>query len=398
MTQLARELRRLGHGMVVLTTTPHYNADPETLAAQPLTRKWGSLLWQSQLEGIPVYHAYVRSKGRRIFSRLVDYLSFHLIDTAAGVWLRKQYDLILAPSPPLTVGLSAALLAAIRRIPFVYNVQEIYPDVAVRLGVLRNRSIIRLLKHVERYIYSRAKVVVVISETFRQCLITKGVPAAKIRVIPNFVDLDALRPGDKLNEFSIRQKLTEHFVVLYAGNIGLTQDFESIVDAASRLRNLEEIVILIVGDGARRDWLDQQIRQSDARNIRLLPYQPGSVVPQIYASSDVCLVSLRPGMASETFPSKIYSIMAAGRPAVVSAEQNTDLSSIVTETGCGLAVPPGDPEALADAIRRLYSQRHLLKEMGRLGRERVVERHSPQAVARQYHELARELTSSARVL
>jgi colanic acid biosynthesis glycosyl transferase WcaI len=395
MKQLAQELRRLGHGIVVLTTTPHYNSDPEALAAQPLTKKWGNLLWQSELEAIHVYHARVRSKGNRVLSRLIDYLSFHAIGTVAGLWLRNRYDLILAPSPPLTIGLSAAFLAAVRGIPYIYNVQEIYPDIAVSLGVVRNRRIIRLLERLEQFIYARATTVVVISENFRRRLLAKGVPADKVRVIPNFVDVDIIRPGDRVNDFAVQHQLAKRFVILYAGNIGLSQDFESIVDAARRLCNWKEIVFLIVGDGARREWLTEAIGRSGAGNVRLLPYQPRSLVSQLYASSDACLVPLRPGMASGTFPSKIYTIMAAGRPVLVSAEADTDLASIVTRTRCGLVIPPGDAVALADAVETLYSRRHTLEDMGRRGRDYVVKYHSQGAVALQYHDLVQEVTSAS---
>lgn len=387
LTELAAQLHRFGHDLVVVTTTPHYNQDIDSLKAQPLCHRWGPFLMQSDCRGIRVFHVRVRPKGKRVLSRLFDYINFHVIGTLAGLRLGGKYDIVLAPSPPLTVGLSAMILAWARRVPFIYNVQEIYPDLAVELGVLKNRQVIRFFERLERFIYARAKVVVVISERFRQRLLAKGVPAGKLAVIPNFVDVNEVQPGERHNAFSRQQGLDNAFVVQYAGNIGLTQDFETIIAAAQLLKDIPEVHFLIVGDGARRAWLVQQIKELGLQNIRWLPYQPRNIMPLLYASSDICLVPLRHSMARDTFPSKVYTIMAAGRPALVSADPDSELAAVVGQSKCGVAVPPGDPVAMTDAIRTMHSGRDVLREMGKHGRQFVENNHSPQAVANQYHAL-----------
>ncbi len=387
LTDLAVQLHRMKHEVTVFTTTPHYNHDPEAVASQPLRPKWGRLLFLSDCQGIAVYHARVQAKGRRVMARVLDYLAFHLVGTLAGVVLGGHYQVVLAPSPPLTIGLSAMVLAAARRVPFVYNVQEIYPDIAVKLGVLRNRWLIRALEFLERFIYRRADAVVVISESFRQRLLAKGVPARKLVVIPNFVDVGFVQPGERRNPFSSRHALDNKFVVLYSGNIGLTQDIETILEAALLLRDWPEVFFLLVGDGARKDWLVRQLETYQIPNVRWLPYRPHSEVPQLYASSDLCVVPLLKGTAQDTFPSKIYTIMAAGRPAVVCADADSELAHVVEQAKCGVAVPPSDPAALAEGVRWAIANRERVAEMGRNGREYVVAHHSPASVAMQYHEL-----------
>lgn len=392
MTELAADLHALGHTVTVLTTTPHYNVEPEARARQPLRPRWGGILYESDCQGVPVYHASIPMKGDRVSARLLDYVRFHVISTFAGLTLTGDYDVILTPSPPLTIGLSAWLLGLARRVPFIYNVQEIYPDVAVSLGVLTNPRIIWVMEVLERFIYRRARVVTVISEWFRRRLLVKGVPADKLRLISNFVDTGFMQPGPRHNDFSAAHELDDKFVVLYAGNIGLTQGFETILAAAERLRGLPDLSFVIVGDGTRRDWLEAQIAQNPLPNVILLPYQPRSMVPQIYASSDVCLVPLKRGTAQETFPSKIYTIMAAGRPVVASADADSELSWVVEQAGCGWAVPPDDPQALATVIEQAYREREQLPAMGNQGRDYVVAHHSRQAIARRYDALIRELT------
>jgi colanic acid biosynthesis glycosyl transferase WcaI len=398
MTELARELRKLGHQLVVITTTPHYNEDRDALAAQPLRRKWGSMVQESHCDDIPVYHVKVGRKGSRVLQRVFDYLLFHAIGTIAAVRLGGNYDVVIAASPPLTIGLSGLMVAAYRRVPFVYNVQEIFPDSLVRIGVLKNKLVIRVFEWIERFIYRASAKVVVISESFRNQLLAKNVPDSKIELISNFVDLDLIQPYERHNAFSAEHGLDEKFVVSYAGNIGLTQDFESILDAAKRLRDTAQVQILIVGDGARRDWLAREIVAQKVTNLTLLPYQPKSVVPFIYASSDLCLVPLRAGSALGTFPSKIYTIMGSARPVLVSADSGSDLCDLTEAARCGFVVSPSDPEQLAGGIRSAFAARETLLQLGRNGREFVLQRYSAPSVAQQYSDLVSRLVPSRAVV
>lgn len=395
MTELAQELQQAGHEVTVLTTTPHYNVEPEARARQPLAPHWGRWLQRSELDGIQVYHASIPVKGDRVGARLLDYLRFHLISTLAGLFAVGRYDVLLVPSPPLTIGLSAWLLGLLRRVPFIYNVQEIYPDVAVSLGVLRNRPAIRLLERLERFIYGRAQAITVISEWFRRRLMAKGVPEAQLTVIPNFVDTDFMQPQPASvrtrNDFARQHDLVDKFVVLYAGNIGLTQGFETILAAAQELRHLPDLRFVIVGDGTRRAWLAEQLAATALSNVVLLPYQARSVVPQIYAAADLCLVPLKRGTAQETFPSKIYTIMAAGRSVIAAADPDSELAWVVEHAGCGWSVPPDDAAALAGAIANAYAARATLPHHGHQGRAYVVANHSRQAVAQRYDTLIRQV-------
>ena len=391
MTELTLELQALGHNVTVITTTPHYNEDPEARKAQPLRPKWGKLLYTSDCHGIPVFHVSVSRRADRILSRGWDYLKFHIISIIVGLTIVKDYDVILAPSPPLTVGLIAWILGKLRRVPFFYNVQEIYPDIAVALGILRNRGLIWCMTKVEGFIYKHSRQVLVISEWFRRSLLKKGVPDEKIVVIPNFVDTDFIQPGARRNSFSKTHGLEDKFVILYAGNIGLTHDVESILQAARRLIHLPDLCFLIVGDGSRRGWLEEQVTQSEFPNLKLLPYQARSVIPDMYAGSDICLVTLKKNFAQYTFPSKIYTIMAAGRAAIVAAAKDSELSWVTQESGVGWTVAPDDAQGLANAIEYAYQQRAELSAKGLAGRYYVEQHHTRKIVARQYDQVIRQL-------
>ncbi|MEM7111602.1 MAG: glycosyltransferase family 4 protein [Chloroflexota bacterium] len=397
MSELAQELQEAGHELTVLTTTPHYNVEPEAVARQPLTPKWNKLLYESSYHGIPVYHAAIPVKGSRVGARLLDYFRFHAISTLAALKVARDCDVILVPSPPLTIGLSAWILKLLLRVPFIYNVQEIYPDVAVHLGVLKNKTMIRLLEGLERFIYRRSHTITVISERFRQRLLGKGVEARKLAIIPNFVDTEFVTPQARHNPFSQQQGMDAKFVVLYAGNIGLTQNFETILAAAQQLTDLQDVRFLIVGDGTRREWLETQLSEKGYENVVLLPYQPRSIVPQIYATSDVCLVPLKRGTGKETFPSKIYTIMAAKRPVIAATDPDSELADLVTHADCGWAVQAEDVDALANAIRTAYQQRDQLETKAERGYRYVLANHSRQAVTQQYDLLIRKVVQEEAV-
>lgn len=392
VSELAQELRSLGHEVTVLTTTPHYNMDAEARSRQPMRRRWGGLLYQSDFDGIPVYHASMPAKASRVGARLFDYLRFHILSTIAGLVFVGDADIILAPSPPLTIGLSAWLLGLARRAPFIYNVQEIYPDVAVSLGMLRNPIAIRFFAWLERFVYARASAIVVIANGFQKRLLARGVPAAKLWVIPNFVDVEFIQPGRRQNDFSAGHQLDDKFVALYAGNIGLTQDVETILAAAHDLQSMPDIHFLIVGDGARREWLQTQLAATGLPNLTLLPYQPRSLVPLMYAGSDICLAPLKAGTAGDTFPSKIYTIMAAGRAVIAAADPGSDLALAVEQAGCGWVTPPSDAAALSAAILDAYNRRPSLPSLGAKGRAYVMQHHTRRAVAQAYDRVIRSLT------
>jgi colanic acid biosynthesis glycosyl transferase WcaI len=394
MAELAQDLQALGHRITVVTTTPHYNLTPEALAQQPLRPRWGRWLQESELHGIRVLHVQVAPKGSRVWARAFDYVRYHGIGTLAGWLLVKKPDVLLAPSPPLTIGVHAWLLSLWHRAPFVYNVQEIYPDVAVRLGMLRNRQIIRAMAWLEIFVYRRSRVITVISEWFRRALVAKGVPTDAVRVIPNFVDTALMQPGERPNAFSTAHNLDGKFVVLYAGNIGLTQDFASVLTAAHNVMHLSDMHFVMVGGGARWAWLQDQLRQRNLKHVTLLPHLHHSRTPPMYAASDLCLVPMKPGMAQETFPSKIYTIMAVARPVIVASEADSELSWLVETVDCGWAIPPADAEALTTALAYAYHHRAEMQRKGQRGREYVVTHRSRQAIAQQYHNLISELTGS----
>ena len=302
----------------------------------------------------------------------------------------------MAPSPPLTIGLAAWLIGLLRRAPYIYNVQDIYPDIAVRLGALKNRHLIRLFSWMEMFVYRHAAAVSVISEGFRQTLMRKGVPRHKIAVIPNFVDTDFITPRSKDNAFARRESLLDRFVVLFAGNAGLSQGLEQVLSAAKALSDHPEILFLFVGNGAAKPSLEARAAAMNLSNVRFLPFRPWEEVPDVYASADLCLIPLRKGIAQDSVPSKAWTIMAAGRPIVASVDNGSDICMELRQAGCAICAPPEDPAALAAAILELYADPARRQKMAASGRNYVVARYTPEIVAEQYDKLLRRVTRARR--
>jgi colanic acid biosynthesis glycosyl transferase WcaI len=387
MGELGVDLQAKGHKVTVLTTIPHFNRDPEAELRQPIRNYWGPVLRRSDFHGISVYHAFIPRKGKSILLRLLGWTGFHLISTIAGMTTISRPDVIIAPSPPLTVGLSAWILGKFHGAPFIYNVQEIYPDIAVRLGALRNKRLIGFLERLEKFVYRKGEKIAVIAPRMRQRLLEKGVPSDKVEVVPNFVDIGDLSPMSKDNDFSRRHGIQGNFVVSYAGNMGPAQGLEGFIDSAGLLRNETGIHFLMMGDGSLRESLKKRVEKLGLDNFTFLPYQPYSTMPQIYAASDICLVPQTAQTGCDAIPSKVYRIMACARPVLAITDPDSDLVHLVKEAACGESVSPESASDLADVIYKAYREQDRWRDMGQAGRAHVVEHYSRPAVTRQYHDL-----------
>jgi colanic acid biosynthesis glycosyl transferase WcaI len=365
---LCEDWTAAGHEITVLTSFPHYNCD----AVWPQYRR--RLFQRDRVGPVKVIRSYIYvPRNKSGLGRMLNYLSFNISSTLAGLFSGKQ-DVIFVMSPPLTIGLTAFVLGFIKRISYCYNLQDIWPEVAVKLGMLRAGALIAFFERMEKFIYRHSRKIFAISDEFKVNLVHKGVPAGKIEVIPNFVDADFIRPMGKTNAFSLTHELAEKFVVLYAGNVGLSQGLEVILEAAEELKERREILFLIVGQGACRDELAAEAERRGLQNVLMLPFQPESDVPMVYAACDAALIPLRRGITENSVPCKTYSIMAAGRPYIAGVDDGSTVAKLTEAVGGGVCVAPEDGKALAQAVLRLQTDASLRQVMGSSGRE-YVQRH-----------------------
>lgn len=391
MTDLAKQLNSIGHQVTVLTTSPHYNIDREAVKRQNMKSRWFGLLGRSDLDGIDVWHIRIPMKGQRVYSRVLDYIYFHKMSLFIGFFFLKKHDLVLTPSPPLTMGLVGWLLGWKMNAPYVYNIQEIYPDFAINQGLIRNPLLIKFLRWIESVVYAKSAKIVSISQWFNDIVVRRNVPKEKLEVIPNFVDTELYHPLPRDNSFAREHNLLDKFVVLYGGNIGLSQDWEALLHAAAELSVLP-IEFVLVGDGAVSKWLRAEVETRQLRNIRFLGYQPRQMMALANASSDVCMIPMKSNTTIDTFPSKIYTILACGKAVIVQADPNSELEWLMKNVDCGYVAVPDDARSFTDAVRAAYENRGSLQEKGRRGLELVRAQYSKEVVGMQYDRLVRELT------
>lgn len=326
----------------------------------------------------------------RFAGRAANYLTYFCAALAAGRRLPRP-DVVVALTDPPIVGLAA--LAARRGGGFVFYCQDIFPEVAALLEDFRSRLVDALLDRVNRFLLARADRIIALGETMKARLVAeKGADAGRVTIIHNWADPDAVAPGPKRNPFSEAHDLAGRFVVLHAGNIGQSQNLEVVIEAAERLRARRDIAWVFVGDGTRRGRLEALAAERGLDQVRFLPYQPREAMRWTYAAADVCLVSLKPGLAGYIVPSKLYTILAAGRPYVAAVDEVSEVAAITRRHACGVLVPPGDAAALADAVARLAADPDTRAAMGRRARAAALEF----ARARQVNAHAAVLRAAAR--
>ncbi|MEJ1933999.1 glycosyltransferase family 4 protein, partial [Nostoc sp. NIES-2111] len=309
----------------------------------------------------------------------------------------KKPDLILLTIPPLLVSLPATLLSWIYQCPVVLNVQDILPEAAVRVGLMTNKLMIRFCEIIEKFAYKHATKISVIAEGFRDNLIGKGVSAKKITCIPNWVNVNFIRPLAKKNAWRTAHQLDNKFVVMYSGNIALTQGLETVIAAAAYLRHIPDISFVIIGESTALSRLQKYCLSCGADNVLLLPLQPREQLPQTLAAADVSLVVQKSNVIAFNMPSKIPLALASGRPIVGSVPAIGTAAKVIRESGGGIIVEPESPEALAAAVLEIYKNPTLAAKLGYQGRKFAEEYFSFEQAIEQYEDLFFELLGKKRI-
>ncbi len=368
MGDLASDLVERGHKVTVITTKPHARRDPVAEEAQPLHRLWGPFLSKSEYHGVPVYHTLMPGRSANMISRLIPWLMFHIIALVAGLVIPRRIDVILTPSPLLSLGVVAWLIGLRHRCRFVYNVQDLHPDSAISMGRINDPAFRWVLYRMESFVYRTAAAVTAITPGIKRRIESKGISPDKVVYIPNWVDTDRETPVDKSNPFAIEYGLDSQFVVSYAGTLGMAQSFDEFLEAARILKSHSHIRFLIVGEGIRRENISETIENLELANVHLLPNQPQQMMPMIYGTSDMSFVTLLPELGDTALPSKVYRIMSTATPVLAMTEAGSGLSHLILEAQCGTVVEPGSGSVLASVIEKFASNPEMTKQAGLAGR------------------------------
>jgi colanic acid biosynthesis glycosyl transferase WcaI len=383
MSRIVRELVALGHEVHVVTALPWYRdhaieAGWTGRLVRRETTEWGSITRVHPFPGHDKTNLLRRALGFAAYTALAAFEALRIGRPLTRV------DAVISMSPPLTLGLTGWAVSRVRRGRSIFNIQDVFPDAAVDTGAITNRTIIALARWLERVSYRRSDAVTVLSDDLAANVRAKlpDALAARVHVIPNFVDTDAIRPGDRSTTYRRELGLGDGPVVLYAGNVGFSQSLDLMVHAA---RELPDVMFLINGDGAARPALERQA--AGIANLRFAGYLAPDRLGELLATGDVHVVALKRGLARVSVPSKTYSIMAAARPVLAAIDPGTAVPSILAASGGGVAVAPDDPAAFVAALRRLVDAPQAAVAMGVSGRAWVEREASPVAVGAAYHHL-----------
>jgi colanic acid biosynthesis glycosyl transferase WcaI len=384
LTELAEDLVRL-HGCQVSVVCGFPLHGEHSRAGLRLVRR-------ERHNGVNIFRAAGTTRPTtRFVGRASNYLTYFTTACLAGLMVPSP-DVVVALTDPPIIGLAGLAAAHRAGAKFVFLCEDVFPEVASLLEDFHNETVNRTLERISRFLIRKADRVVVLGERMRERLVSdRHADPSRISIIHNWADCSAVAPGERRNAFSCEHGLADKFVVMHSGNVGLSQNLETLIGAAERLTAYPDLVIAIVGHGARLWAIQEMARAKKLANVRFLPQQPKERLAELFASADVFVVSLKRGIEGYIVPSKLYGILAAGRASIVAVDRSSEPASIVTTYECGLVAEPGDPDSLAAEIVTLYRDRALVARMAANAREAAYEFDRPRQVAT-YYRVLREVT------
>ena len=328
-------------------------------------------------------------EGKNPIMRALRYFLVSAIQLWKGI-RAKDIDLVYVASTPPTQGALAAIIKKCRHIPFVYNLQDIFPDSLVGTGLARKGGLLwKVGRMIEDFTYRNADRIIVISEDFKRNIMAKGVPEKKISVIYNWVDEEVVVdvPREQIKLFNLYGLDREKFYICYSGNIGLTQNMDMLLDVMEELQtSAPDIHLVLIGDGAYKKQVEEIVKGKRLENVHMLPFQPYEDISHVFSLGDVGLVISKPGVGANSVPSKTWGILSASRPVLASFDEN-ELKDIIENNHCGIFTKAGERESFTKAILYLYQERELCRELGRNGRQFIMQNLTKEVGTKKYVEV-----------
>ncbi len=360
-----------GHRITVITCAPNF---PSGRVFEGYQNSWYRVEEMAGIRVVRVKTYIAPNEG--VLRRSLDFLSFLFTGFLAGV-VQARPDVVVSTSPQFFAAVAGWMVGVARHRPFVFELGDLWPSSIVAVGAMRPGLLLRLLERFELFLYRRSAAVVALTNSFKKNLVGRGIPADKIAVVINGVDLPRYSPMAPDPEFSARWDLTGKFVVGYVGTLGMAHGLSNVLDTAQRLCDTN-VCFFLIGPGAERETLIDEAMRRGLSNVVVAPPQPKDAMPRVWSLCDVALVHLKDSpVFSEVIPSKMFEAMAMGLPLLLVAPRG-EASRIVEMEQAGLAIPPADPAAFSDAVRRLAADeagrrrfaQNALQAAGRYSRER----------------------------
>ncbi len=382
--ELSRRWVENGASVTVLTGFPHHPTGVIPKEYQ------GYKFFQEEKDGINVVRTYVFAAPNQGFlKRIISYMSFMFSSIIQGTSKVGRQDIIIATSPQFFVGIAGYVISRLKRIPFIFEVRDLWPESIVQLGLIKNKFIIRLLQWIELMLYKKSVHIVGVADSTVNVLAERGIEEEKISIIKNGVDLDLFRNSGRQDELKNQHNLAGKFVISYIGTHGLSHALDKVLETAYLLKDQEDLVFLLVGEGAEKKNLLMQAKKMQLRNVRFQDQIDKSDLPCFYELSDVVLVTLKAlPLFKQVIPSKIFEIMGMSRPIIISVDG--EARKLVTEAEAGIFAEPENVNDLKERITELYNDPDLRNELGVNGRNYAAENFCRNKLADDYLEIIKQ--------
>lgn len=375
----ARRWVELGHDVTVVTGFPNH----PTGIIRPEYR--GQFVKRERIAGIDLLRTWVYCAANKgFFRRVLNFFSFFFSSLILGAVMTRRPDVVIGTSPQFFCAVAAYLLSRIKRVPFIFEVRDIWPQSAIEMGVLKNRWLIRALEAIEMHLYRRAVLIVPVAESTREYLLNKGIPPEKIKIITNGIDANYLASSSVQPE-EVRQQLglADKFVVSYIGTHGMAHALDVVLNVAKQFSADSNVHFLFIGEGAEKANLKRLAEQLSLSNLTFLDQQPRERLLGFYRASDVSLVPLRRlAIFRKVLPSKLFELMGVGCPIICSVEG--EAARLVANSEAGLCIKPENADDLFAAINKLRFDSELRKQMRANGQQYVKIHYLRSALAEKY--------------
>jgi len=381
--QFAKYWAQAGYKITVLAGMVHY----ATGSKQP-EYKGRFVVAEHESENVEVLRCYVSGSYNKSFiGRFWAYLSFTFSTIIAGLFHAGKCDVIICTSPPLTVGLTGWILSALKRVPMVFEVRDLWPESAIDTGVLTNRTLIKMSYWLEKKSYKSANWINVLTPAFEKTLVeNKNVRVDRISMIPNGADLDIFKPSRRNNRIRAEHGIGDKFVVTYVGAHGVANHLIQILDTARLFKDEPDVMFMLVGDGMQKPMLKEKAALWGLDNVLFVDSVPKDVIADYITASNVCTAVLKKADAFKmVYPNKVFDYMSTGRPIILAIDGAA--RKLIEEANAGIYVEPEKPTAFVEAVRRLKSDDNLCKQYAENGRKFVTEKFARSALAEKYMDI-----------
>ncbi len=383
--EFAKQLKKFGHEVTILTAMPNYPR------GEIFEEYRGKKIVKETIDGIDIVRTGIyATKSKDFVKRLRSYLSFTWSSVFSGAKHIEEQDVIITESPPLFLGWSGYVLSKMKKAKFVFNVSDLWPESAVKLGVLHNKAMIKASTWLEEFCYRKAAAVTGQTKGIVDNIVSRGFDKNKVHIITNGVDTEFFKKENKSEEFRESIGIEDKFAVVYAGIHGIAQGLEVLVDAAEIIKEEKEIQIVFIGEGPEKPMLMNRVKEKKLENVTFLPMQHKKDMPKIIASMDATVVPLKKlDIFKGALPSKMFENLASEIPIVLAVEGEAE--NLINSAKAGIVVEPENSKEIAEAILRLYKDKELREKLGENGREYAIRNFSREAIARKLENILLEL-------